>query len=56
MVTVINGTELSDVQHGSLAFYRLRANAIANVTVVRDGVAQILTLDASLVGEVVRDP
>ena len=56
VATEINGTVLPVFEHGLQAFERLGANARANVTVVLDGVARLLTLDTSLIGVLVRDP
>ena len=51
VLTGINGTDLSDIERGLQAFDRLGENALANVTLVRDGVAQILTIDTSSIAE-----
>ena len=51
VLTRINGTDLSDTERGLQAFGRLGENAMANVTLVRDGVAQILTIDTSSIAE-----
>ena len=55
VLTGINGTDLSDTERGLQAFERLGETAMANVTLVRDGVAQILTIDTSLTEEPERD-
>ena len=51
VLTRINGTDLSDAERGLEAVDRLGENALANVTLVRDGVAQILTIDTSSIAE-----
>ncbi len=51
VLTGINGTDLSDTERGLQAFGRLGENAMANVTLVRDGVARILTIDTSSIAE-----
>ena len=56
VVTGINGSDMSDVERGLRTVERLGDNPMANVTVVRNGVARILTLDTSLLGDVVRAP
>lgn len=56
VVNEIHRTELSDAARRSHAFRRPRANPMAIVTAVRDGMAHVLTLEALLPGEVVRGP
>lgn len=55
VLTGINGTDLSDTERGLQAFGRLGENAMANVTLVRDGVAQILTIDTTVIAELGTD-
>ncbi len=52
VVTQLNGADMSDgdVERGLRAFGRLGENSMANVTVIRDGVAQVLTIDTSTIG------
>ena len=51
VVTEINGTAMSDPSRGLQVFESLGESTMANVTVVRDGTPQVLTIDTSLLGE-----
>lgn len=51
VVTEINGTAMSDPSRGLQVFESLGESTMANVTVVRDGAPQILTIDTTLLGE-----
>lgn len=51
VVTEINGTAMSDPSRGLQVFESLGESTVANVTVIRDGTAQVLTIDTSQLGE-----
>ena len=51
VVTEINGTAMSDPSRGLQVFESLGESTMANVTVVRDGAPQVLTIDTTLLGE-----
>ena len=50
-MTEINGTAMSDPSRGLQVFESLGESTVANVTVVRDGTPQVLTIDTTLLGE-----
>ena len=49
VVTEINGMAMTEVGPGMRVFERLDEGGMANVTVIRDGVAQVLMIDASVI-------
>ena len=51
VVTEINGTAMSDPAQGLKVFEGLGESTVANVTVIRNGVPRVLTIDTSLIGE-----
>ena len=51
VVTEINGTAMSDPSRGLQVFESLGESTTANVTVIRDGTPQVLTIDTTLLGE-----
>ena len=51
VVTEINGTAMSDPSRGLQVFESLGESTMANVTVVRDGAPQVLTIDTTLLDE-----
>ena len=55
VVTEINGTAMSDPSRGLQVFESLGESTVANVTIIRDGTPQVLTIDTSLIGELALD-
>ncbi len=55
VVTEINGTAMSDPSRGLQVFESLGESTAANVTVIRNGVPQVLTIDTSMIGQVGMD-
>ena len=51
VVTEINGTAMSDPSRGLQVFESLGESTMANVTVIRDGTPQVLTIDTAQLGE-----
>ena len=51
VVTEINGTAMSDPSRGLQVFESLGESTMANVTVIRDGTPQVLTIDTTQLGE-----
>lgn len=51
VVTEINGTAMSDPSRGLQVFESLGESTVANVTVIRDGVPQVMTIDTTQLGE-----
>ena len=51
VVTEINGTAMSDPSRGLQVFESLGESTMANVTVIRDGTPQVMTIDTALLGE-----
>lgn len=51
VVTEINGTAMSDPSRGLQVFESLGESTMANVTLIRDGTPQVLTIDTTLLGE-----
>ena len=51
VVTEINGTAMSDPSRGLQVFESLGESTVANVTVIRGGAPQVLTIDTSQLGE-----
>ena len=51
VVTEINGTAMSDPSRGLQVFESLGESTVANVTVIRDGTPQVLTIDTTQLGE-----
>lgn len=51
VVTEINGTAMSDPSRGLQVFESLGESTMANVTVIRDGAPQVLTIDTTQMGE-----
>ena len=49
VVTEINGMAMTKVGRGTQVFERLSESSMANVTLIRDGVARVLTIDTSLI-------
>ena len=55
VVTEINGTAMSDPSRGLQVFESLGESTVANVTVVRDGTPQVLTIDTTQLDELTYD-
>ena len=51
VVTEINGTAMSDPSRGLQVFESLGESTLANVTVIRGGTPQVLTIDTTQLGE-----
>ena len=51
VVTEINGTAMSDPSRGLQVFESLGESTVANVTVIRDGTPEVLTIDTTQLGE-----